>query len=85
MILCRNPRNGLRGPRPRGLPEVGIVIDGTARFTEKHARHYISLYRTKSGSEAKKWALEVLAKEPRERMIARVNEIQNENKGKGRK
>lgn len=72
MILCRNP--GPRRSLVLGSARVGIVIE-TDRFTEKHAKHYMNLYRTKSGPEAKKWALEVLAKEPRDRMIVRVNEL----------
>lgn len=58
---------------------MGVVIE-TTRFTEKHAAHYIHLYKTKSGPEAKKWALEFLAPGPRTAMVNRVNEMLEKNK-----
>lgn len=58
---------------------MGTVIY-TERFTDKHARHYIKLYKEKGGDEAKKWAREVLASEPRTAMVARVNELLAKNK-----
>lgn len=74
MIICRNP--GSRAPRSlvQGRVNVGTVIR-TERFTEKHAQHYIKLYRDKGGDEAKKWAREVLASEPRTAMVKKVNEL----------
>lgn len=81
MILCRSPNPRQSLVRRSGDARMGFVIDATQRFTERHARHYIHLYRTKSGPEAKKWALEVLAKEPRERMIVKVNDMLKNKKG----
>lgn len=79
MILCRSShrrRSSVSGAK------MGYVIE-TTRFTERHAKHYMHLYRTKSGPEAKKWALTVLAKEPRDRMIVRVNEMLAKQNKKG--
>lgn len=58
---------------------MGYVIE-TDRFTQKHAKHYIRLYRSKGAQQAKKWALEFLAPEPRAAMVVRVNELLQKNK-----
>lgn len=72
MILCRNP--SVKRLWRNGPARVGTVIQ-TDRFTDRHARHYINLYKTKGGPEAKKWALTVLSAEPRAMMVTRVNEL----------
>lgn len=77
MILCHvNPH---RRKSSASVAKMGTVIE-TTRFTEKHAKHYIHLYRTKGGPEAKKWATEFLAPGPRDAMVDRVNQILEKNK-----
>lgn len=68
--------------KARRPAKVGILIT-TERFTDKHAKHYIDLYKRKGSAEAKKWALEFLAPGPRSAMVSRVNEILSKNKKKG--
>lgn len=77
MILCRSPQRSSLPPKPA---KMGIVIT-TERFTDKHAKHYIHLYRTQGGDTAKKWALEILSPEPRAKMVTRVNELLKKKRG----
>jgi hypothetical protein len=60
---------------------VGIVIHAETRFVEKHAQHYIRLYKEMGADVAKNWARTALQPEPRTRMIDRVNEILKEKRG----
>jgi hypothetical protein len=57
--------------------DAGEIAKGDvdARFVDKWARYYIHVYRTKGAMYAKKWALEFLPVEPRNKMIERVNEL----------
>lgn len=66
--------------RKRALVEALVIRSD--RFVELWASRYIKLYRELGPEEAKKWAVEFLPPEARDKMSAKVRDMLNKNKRK---